>query len=118
MRIENLISGGCSIDEEEQKAIQPAINKVCDSVSELIDAVRDIRKDTGMSKETTIALIMHDVEWLIQEITCDIECEDLLDDYAADGDGNGKKYRECMDYYNQLNDNHKSYSKKVFKKEE
>lgn len=116
MRTENLISGGCSIDVEEQKVIQPAINKVCDSVSGLIDAVRGIRKDTGMSKETTIALIMHDVEWLVQEVTCDIECEDLLDDYAADSDG--KKYKECMDYYNQLKDNHESYSKKVFKKEE
>ena len=116
MRIGNLICGGCSIDEEEQKVIQPAINKVCDSISELIKAVSDIRQDTGMSKEETIALIMHDVEWIVQEITCDIECEDLLDDYAADDDG--KKYRECMNYYNQLKDNHESYSKKVFKKEE
>lgn len=116
MRIGNLISGGCSIDEKEQKVIQPAINKVCDSVSELIVAVRSIREDTGMSKEETIALIMHDVEWIVQEVTCDIECEDLLDDYAADNDG--KKYKECMNYYNQLKDNHESYSKKVFKKEE
>lgn len=116
MRIGNLISGGCSIDEEEQEMIQPAINKVCDSVSELIDAVQGIRKNTGMSKEETIALIMHDVEWLVQEIACDIECESLLDDYATDSDD--KKYRECMDYYNQLKDNHESYSKKVFKKED
>lgn len=116
MRIENLISGGCSIDKEEQKVIQPAINKVCDSVSELITAVNGIRQNIRMSKEATIALIMHDVEWLVQEITCDIECEDLLDDYAADNDN--KKYRECMDYYNQLKDNHESYSKKIFKKEE
>lgn len=116
MRTENLICGGCSIDEEEQKVIQPTINKVCDSVSELITAIKGIRQDTGMSKEATIALIMHDVEWLVQEIACDIECEDLLDDYATDDDD--KKYRECMNYYNQLKDNHELYSKKVFKKED
>lgn len=116
MRTENLISGGCSIDVEEHKVIQPAINRVYDSVSGLMDAVRGIRKNTGMSKETTIALIMHDVEWLVQEVTYNIECEDLLDDYAADSDN--KEYKECMNYYNQLKDNHESYLKKIFKKED
>ncbi len=116
MRISNLISGGCSIDKEEQEVIQPAINKVCDSVSELITAVKGIRQNTGMSEEATIALIMHDVEWIVREVVCDTECEDLLDDYATDADN--KKYQECMKYYNQLDDNHESYTKKVFKKEE
>ena len=116
MRIDNLICGGCSIDEEEQKVIQPAINKVYDSINELIDAVYNIRKDTGMSKEATIALIMHDVEWTVQELTCDAECEGILDEYATDEDN--KRYEKCMDYYNQLKDSHEAYSKKVFKKEE
>lgn len=111
MRIGNLISGGCSIDEQEQKVIQPAIHKVSDSIAELITAVQDIRKDTDMSKEETIALIMHDVEWLVQEITADIECENLLDDYAADSDD--KKYSECMDYYNHLKDSHEMYVKRL-----
>lgn len=111
MRIGNLISGGCSIDEEERKVIQPAINKVYDSINELIDAVCDIRKDTGMSKEQTIALIMHDVEWTVQELTCDAECEGVLDEYAAYNDG--KRYRECMDYYNHLKDSHEMYVKRL-----
>lgn len=111
MRIGNLICGGCSIDEQEQRVIQPAINKVNDSISELITAVQNIRENTDMSKEETIALIMHDVEWLVQEITCDIECEDLLDDYAADSDN--KKYFECMDYYNHLKDSHEMYVKRL-----
>ena len=111
MRIGNLICGGCSIDEQEQKVIQPAINKVSDSVSELITAVQGIRENTGMSKEQVSALIMHDVEWLVQEITCDIECEDLLDDYATDSDN--KKYSECMDYYNHLKDSHEMYVKRL-----
>ena len=115
MRTENLINGGCTIDEQEMEQLLPINHKLYELIDELINKMMEMRKDNGLSPEINKAIVMHDAEWTVKELACDVECEGILDEYAADEDC--KRYDEVMDYYNQLNDSHETWSKKVFKEE-
>ena len=76
MRIENLIMGGCSLDEEEAKQMYELNQKLQDAMQDVVMKLLEIRKDAPMSKEATMATVLHDFEFIIEDEMC--EAEDLI----------------------------------------
>lgn len=76
MEIENLIMGGCTLDEQETKQMYEVNNKLQDAMQEVVMKLLEIRKDTPMSKEAIMASVLHDFEFIIEDEMC--EAEDLI----------------------------------------
>lgn len=82
MKIENLIMGECTLDEQETKQMYEVNNKLLDAMQEVVMKLLEIRKDTPMSKEAIMASILHDFEFIIEDEMC--EAEDLIREEVPD----------------------------------
>ena len=82
MTIENLIMGGCTLDEQETKQMYEVYNKLQDAMQEVVMKLLEIRKDMPMSKEAIMASILHDFEFIIEDEMC--EAEDLIREEVPD----------------------------------
>jgi hypothetical protein len=76
MRIENLIMGGCSLDDEEVEQIYDLNGKLQDVMQDIVLKLIELRKDAPMSKEAAMATVLHDFEFIIEDEMC--EAEDLI----------------------------------------
>lgn len=76
MRIENLINGGCSLDEEEDRQVRELNQKLQEAMQDVVMKLMEIRKDVPMSKEAVMATVLHDFEFIIEDEMC--EAEDLI----------------------------------------
>lgn len=76
MRTENLIMGGCSLDDQEVKQMHKVNCKLHDAMQDVVMKLLEIRKNTPMSTEAVMATVLHDFEFIIEDEMC--EAEDLI----------------------------------------
>lgn len=76
MRIENLIMGGYSLDDQEVKQMHEVNCKLQDAMQDVVMKLLEIRKDAPMPKKAAMAVVLHDFETIIEDEMC--EAEDLI----------------------------------------
>lgn len=76
MRIENLITGGCTLDDQEVKQMYEVNNKLLDAMQDVVMKLLELRKNTPMSVEAVMTVVLHDFEFIIEDEMC--EAEDLI----------------------------------------
>ena len=83
MRTENLIMGGCTLDEQENELLRDSFLKLQDVMQEIITKLIELRKDTPMSIEKQMAVVFRDFEFIIEDEAC--EAEDLIREEVPEG---------------------------------
>lgn len=76
MKTQNLIMGGCSLDDHEVKQMSEVNCKLQEAMQAVVMKLLEIRENTPMSTEAVMATVLHDFELIIEEEMC--EAEDLI----------------------------------------
>ena len=76
---ENLICGGCMIDDQESKALDLLYDDLLDTMQKIVAKLIEMRKQEPLPRETICAINMHDFECIIEDTMCMAE-DDLREE--------------------------------------
>lgn len=76
MKAQNLIIGGCSLDDYEVEQMHEVNCKLQDAMQDVVMKLLELRRNTPMPVEAVMAIMLHDFEFIIEDEMC--EAEDLI----------------------------------------